>query len=312
MNTPNEVEQPNVNGRIRLLSALLLIALGPAACSDLAAEKRVDVQIVRQSAVRILGLIGSPTAVDALVSYIPQRDCVGDEPAIDLRAFSAPVKQDKCCEANPSMLTPCAQSLFQSFKNLTAGVGVSNCHPSLNFPTVSYAMPENCYSHQTTSTSMVTYSSFYVPESEKWPGLASQFRVIWGGAIGNFSYYGACPPNPIIFPHPGIIENHVFAAKLIKQTDYKAFPGPKDYNGMASVPAIPVSDIQQIKAVYLEDKGGYISTTETAAYDNVFSSKGIVVNVKLKNGKNVLCYVINNYDGAGTINWKESNQACMK
>jgi hypothetical protein len=325
MNTPDEIEQPNVNGRIRLVSALLLIALGPAACSDVLAEKVVDVQTVNQSAVRILGAIGSLTAVDALVSYVPQRDCVADRDseaftnfdqnaAFGLRAFLAPVQQDKnCCAVNPSTLTACTQSLFQSFKNLTAGVGVSNCHPSLNFPTVSFAMPENCFSHQTTSPSMVTYSTFYVSESEKWPGLSPEFRVIWGAAAGNFAYYGVCVPNPIIFPHPDITENHVFAAKLIKQTDYKAFSGSKkDWNTMASVPAIPVSDIQQITGVYLEERGGHISTTEAADYNNPLSSKGIVVNVKLKTGKSVPCYVINNYDGAGTVYWKESNPACAK
>ncbi|MBC7872788.1 MAG: hypothetical protein H7Y01_02265 [Ferruginibacter sp.] len=225
----------------------------------------------------------------------------------------APVQQDKCCTSNPFTLSACAQSLFQSYKNLTAGVGVSNCHPTLNFPTVSYAMPENCFSHQTTSASMVTYSSFYIPESKQYPAMAPELRVIWGSAPGNFSYYGACAPNPIIFPHPGIIENHVFAAKLIKQSDYRAFTGtPRNYPGMASVPAIPVSDIQQITAVYLEEKGGYISTNEAADYNNLLSSKGIVVNVKLKKGGNVLCYIINNYDGGGTIAWKEKNPACVK
>ncbi len=235
------------------------------------------------------------------------------KPARQTQLTVAPVQQDKCCAVNPNTLTACAQSLFQSFKNLTAGVGVSNCHPSLNFPTVSYAMPENCFSHQATSASMVTYSSFYIPESKQYPALASEFRVIWGATAGSFSYYGACAPNPIIFPHPGVTENHVFAAKLIKQTDYKAFSGsPKNYTTMASVPAVSVADIQQITAVYLEEKGGYISTSEAADYNNVLSSKGIVVNVKLKTGKTALCYIINNYDTGGTINWKEKNPACVK
>lgn len=72
--------------------------------NDLAAEKGVDVQIVQQSAVRILGVIGSPTATDAIIAYMPQRDCAGDETvdlesdemadfdqsvAVSLRAFSA-------------------------------------------------------------------------------------------------------------------------------------------------------------------------------------------------------------------------------
>lgn len=221
--------------------------------------------------------------------------------------------KNNCCAANPHTLTACAQSLFQSFKNLTAGVGVSNCHPSLNFPTVSYAMPENCFSHQTSSAGIVTFSSYYIPESKQHPGLSSAFRVIWGSEPGNFSYYGACAPNPIIFPHPGVIENHVFEAKLIKQSDYKAFSGsPKDYNTMAAVASVAPSDIQQIVSVYMEEQGDYISTTEAALYNNISSSKGIVVKVKLKSGATVLCYIINNYDTGGTIYWKEKNPACVK
>jgi HEAT repeat protein len=54
--------------------------------NDLAAEKGVDVQIVQQSAVRILGVIGSPKATEALVAYMPQRDCTGDEPPVDLES----------------------------------------------------------------------------------------------------------------------------------------------------------------------------------------------------------------------------------
>jgi hypothetical protein len=227
-----------------------------------------------------------------------------NEPVIS----AADAKQkNSCCAANPFTLTACAESLLQSFKNLTAGVGVSNCHASLNYPTVSFAMPENCFAHQTTSASMVTYSSFYVP------GIA-EFRVIWGSAAWQFAYYGACAPNPIIYPHPGgATENHVFGAKLIKQSDYKAFAGAvKDYTTMAAVPSIAPADIEQIVSVYMEEEGGYISTTETALYKNIMSSKGIAVRVKLKSGTSVLCYLINNYDTAGTIYWKEKNLACVK
>ncbi|KIG17622.1 HEAT repeat protein [Enhygromyxa salina] len=74
--------------------------------NELAAEKNVPVQIVQQSAVRILGVIGSSKATEAIVAYMPQKDCAGDEPvdlaaleeseegfdqsaAVGLRAFSA-------------------------------------------------------------------------------------------------------------------------------------------------------------------------------------------------------------------------------
>jgi hypothetical protein len=214
--------------------------------------------------------------------------------------------KNNCCTVNPYTLTACSQSLFQSFKNLTAAIGVSNCHATLNYPTVSFAMPENCFTLQTTSASMVTYSSFYVP-------TIPEFRVIWGATAASFSYYGACAPNPIIFPHPGITENHVFGAKLIKQSDYKAFAGStKDYNTMLAVPSVNPADIEQITSVYMEEQGGYISKTEQVLYNNMLSSKGIVVKVKLKNAATILCYIINNYDTGGTINWKENNAICLK
>lgn len=223
-----------------------------------------------------------------------------DAPVAEMRV------RNNCCTLNPLILTPCTQSLLQSFKNLTAITGVSNCHPTLNYPSVSFAMPENCFAHQTTSASMVTYSSFYIPTT-------SEFRVIWGSVPANFSYYGVCPPNPIIFPHPGgATENHVFGAKLIKQSDYRAFAGPvKDYNTLAAVPSLAISEVQ-ILSVYMEENGGYISTTEASLYNNIYSSKGIVVYVKQRSGPNELCYIINNYDGAGTITWKERNPACVR
>lgn len=271
-------------------------------------------KLILLSAVSCIGFI-------QLTAQIPDKtktnriDTAAIKPVAKYPIKDGPVAEMKvrnnCCTVNPLTLTPCTQSLLQSFKNLTTVTGVSNCHPRLNFPSVSFAMPENCFAYQTTSASMVTYSSFYIPESKEYPGLGSEFRVIWGGDPGNFSYYGVCPPNPIIFPHPGgATENHVFGAKLIKQSDYKAFAGPvKDYNTMAAVPSLVISDIQ-ILAVYMEENGGYISTTEAGPYSNLYSSKGIVVSVKQRSGPNVLCYIINNYDGAGTITWKENNPAC--
>lgn len=66
--------------------------------NGVAAEKGVDVQIVQQSAVRILGVIGSADATEGIVAYMPQKDC-GEEPeeiddeekarGVGLRAFAA-------------------------------------------------------------------------------------------------------------------------------------------------------------------------------------------------------------------------------
>ncbi len=80
---------------------------------------------------------------------------------------------------------------------------------------------------------------------------------------------------------------------------------------MAAVPYIKVAAIEKILAVYMEEKGGFISTTEAASYNSRNSSKGIVVKVKLKRGGTELCYLVNNYDDAGTIYWKEPNPACI-
>lgn len=69
--------------------------------NELAAEKGVDVQIVQQSAVRILGVVGSDKATEAIVTYMPQSDCESEEGepeelddetkarAVGLRAFAA-------------------------------------------------------------------------------------------------------------------------------------------------------------------------------------------------------------------------------
>ncbi len=46
----------------------------------LVAEKGVEVQVVQQSAVKMLSVIGSPKAVPDILAYMPQRDCGGDEP----------------------------------------------------------------------------------------------------------------------------------------------------------------------------------------------------------------------------------------
>lgn len=159
-----------------------------------------------------------------------------------------PKKLNSCCEANPYQLTQCAQALLQSFKNLTAGTGIRICNPSLNYQSVSFAMPHNCYPLQDTVAGVVTFTAFHVPNE-------TEFRVIWGSVPDNFTYYGECPPEPIIFQHPGITQNHVFAAKLIRQSDYQTFSGTaKDYNTMASVAAVKASAIEKIVAVYMEKK----------------------------------------------------------
>jgi hypothetical protein len=267
---------------------ILLAAICGIAFIQLKAQEpsktKVDPKILKQEDYKTKGVI---------------KDISRVAPVADVRTTSG------CCTLNPYILTPCAQSLVQSFKNLIAGTGVRNCHPTLNYPGVSFVMPENCFARLITSAGMVTYSSFYIPKT-------SEFRVIWGAAPGNFSYYGVCPPDPIIYPHPGgATENHVFGAMLVRQSDYMAFKGDRTYAAISPI-GVPISDIQEIVSAYMEDSGGYASVGATSLYNNIESSSGIVVKIRLRGGGIVLCYIINNYDGAGTINWKERNPACTK
>lgn len=95
--------------------------------NQLAAEKGVDVQIVQQLAVKILGVVGSAKATESILAYMPQRDCGGDtvvDPATledfdanmagSLRAFAAnalgfigdPAAVDKLCNCRNATHNP--------------------------------------------------------------------------------------------------------------------------------------------------------------------------------------------------------------
>jgi HEAT repeat protein len=55
--------------------------------NDLAAERGVDVQIVQASAVRILGVVGSPKAAAAIVAAMPKADCRAAAKSADFDAW---------------------------------------------------------------------------------------------------------------------------------------------------------------------------------------------------------------------------------
>lgn len=67
------------------------------AVNDLAAEKGVDVNVVQQTAMRILGVVGSNKGTAAMVAYMPQTDCAIEPPPppeemqddVSIRAFAA-------------------------------------------------------------------------------------------------------------------------------------------------------------------------------------------------------------------------------
>ncbi|MEJ7677775.1 MAG: hypothetical protein WKG06_07895 [Segetibacter sp.] len=209
--------------------------------------------------------------------------------------YAATTLSTNCIE-NPYKLTIGADSMLNAFRNLVRGVGVNKCNAYVvsgtSFMPAKYYISSNL-------PGIITFGVFYRTDRNAYDHL----RVIWASTSGSYSYYGACAPNPIIFPS-GLGENHVYSAKLIPVNQYKAINAPvTDIN---KVSGVRIADIAQITRVYIEGKSGYIATTEKASYDRPFSSKGIVAQVILKNGQQVLCYLINNYDG-DTLLWKQKN-----
>jgi hypothetical protein len=207
-----------------------------------------------------------------------------------------------CCAVTPpalSRLSPCTQALLRSFQNIVTRTGTRICNPTTNAPSVSSTMPISCFSNNDGSPGVVSYTAFFYPDPSQ-----TFFRVIWGGEAGNFTYYGVCPPEPIVFPLPSIQQNHVFAAKLVRVSDYQSLPvASRTYDG---VEGIHPSGIVEIINPRLEGREGFIATNETASYNNLKSSKGIIVTVRLSKGMSAECYILNNYDGAGTLTWKNS------
>ena len=194
---------------------------------------------------------------------------------------------------------PSARSLIESYERLVAGTGISKCNVGPNSsPTYNVSSAINTGY----STVRIPYTSFYQEQNP-------YFRTVWAAQAGSYTYYGACPPpSPIGYPlNAGNTENHVFAARLVPVEAYQAFRGDKSYAGLEGVGQVYVQDISQISDVYLEGDGGFIAKTEPTSYNNPFSSKGIVVVAQLKQRKEpALFYIINNYDAAGTLDWKFS------
>lgn len=200
------------------------------------------------------------------------------------------------CKTNPFTINPCALDLLGSFKNLVKDIGTRICNARVGYITVSSAMNASCYTPGANLSGIATYSSFYAPRD-------SAFRVSWSADNLGYDYYGACRPEPIVWPK-GMGENHVYSALLIPVDAYKVSPHKGTYE-LLKEDAIRPTDIADLLGSYIEPASGYIGTTESINYNNRYSSKGIVVKVRLKTGEEVLCYVLNNYDTAGTMYWKD-------
>lgn len=121
-----------------------------------------------------------------------------------------------------------------------------------------------------------------------------------------------CWPKPIVNPFPATanMDNHVFEVVLVPVAAYqqKNLRATKfSHGGDATDPFVGIeikaTDVKKIYEITVEGYGGYMSKNVSAAYNNLYSSVGIICEVLLKNGTVLKCYVFNNYDG-GTMVWK--------
>ncbi len=67
-----------------------------------------------------------------------------------------------------------------------------------------------------------------------------------------------------------------------------------------------ISQVNAILNVFIEEKGGYMDKNEHGAYNDNYSSKGVIVVVQMKDKSIMPCYITNNYD-SGWLIWKEPN-----
>lgn len=198
--------------------------------------------------------------------------------------------------------TACAENILESYSRLIARVGVSSCNYPLITSVTGY-MQCGCYSPfypGAIDSGHVTFESFL---DERNGGAF--FRTIWDKTPAVFTYYGVCPPNVVVWDMPYVngTVNHVYEAFLIKAKDYQnnftsGYSYLRDHFGIKS------DELAQILGWYIEPNDGWAATHKSADYGSPNSSIGLVVGVKLNTGDTVKCYMINNYDEAGTMNWK--------
>jgi hypothetical protein len=216
-------------------------------------------------------------------------------------------RKTDCCGEYPYDMHISAGALMQACQDLVKSQGASICLPGGN---INFSQTHNVSSYMSASgfgysnprasaPNVVSFTTFYYEDS-------TIFRTIWGDTLVSFTYYGACIPNPILFPWTqGGGGNHLYELGLIPVADYQAGTAPRNFPGRGNRGVFKSEDITAIENIRLEPASGYINRNEPALYAQETSSKGFVCDVTLKGkpGK-VPCYIITNYDGSGTLKWK--------
>jgi hypothetical protein len=190
-------------------------------------------------------------------------------------------------------ITPAANNLIDSYKKLFENKA-NLCKSTDNILTSFGLMDSKYFGMTPPNLGKISFASFYEG--------TDLFRTIWGAIEGNFTYYGVCPPNPIVWPNGVINQNHVFAVKFVTIDNFVKTPSPKSF---LDLPGVPIATIKSIDCIKIEESNGYIAATEPTLYSNTLSSRGILAYLTLTNKTQIICYIVNNYDTSGTLAWKE-------
>ncbi len=167
---------------------------------------------------------------------------------------------------------------------------------------------------------VVTFVSRYWYQHNTIPEELTWFYTIWVPRHGpGYAGFGdvstispVCAPDTIIYPFYPFNTSKIVRVMLVPISAYqtssergKPLLGDKILYKLYGNIAIKPNDIKSINDVYIEFENEYFAKNETERYNDLNSSKGIVCEVTLKNGKTELCYILNDYDGGGTLRWKE-------
>jgi hypothetical protein len=206
-------------------------------------------------------------------------------------------------------LTSCASGFFRSLQNLVAGEGTKKCGISPNISEGVFGqMTDGCYNVSDNPTGRVSYTLFKLKTANKnYAALDLRaVKVIWGAGKSVYDHFGVCTPPNMVYELPIQTQNHDFEAILIPVEWYQSTRdvANQSYDQLKKS-AFPIGQVTNIQSISMEVTTGYIAMKEKSNYDDIYSSKGIVVHaVFAGNNKVIDCYLINNYDALGTIQWK--------
>ncbi len=204
-------------------------------------------------------------------------------------------QQSKKCNIPATLkISKGAYSLIESYNKLLNPTANNLCVSSnSNISTCTSTMPSMYYGGGF-PVGNISYASFVTN--------GNVLSTVFANKEGDYVYNGCCVPNPIVWDANDNAGNHVFAAKLVTIPNFVAAGNNAAF---LNTTAINIADVKSFDCIKLEDANGYAAASEPTNYNDTFSSKGILIAVTLKTGVQQWCYLINNYDTAGTLKWKE-------